>query len=52
MHCCLPYASENPAAELLVATLIIVGADDVCARGQMEELDIIISVIHVKALVF
>lgn len=52
MHCYLLYAPENPAAELLVATLIIVGADDVSARGQMEELDVIVSVIHVKVLVF
>lgn len=52
MHCCLPYAPENPAAELLVATVIVVEADDVTARGQMEELDVInISVIHVKASV-
>lgn len=52
VHCCLLYAPENPAAELLVATVIIVEADDVTARGQMEELDVIsVSIIHVKASV-
>lgn len=52
VHCCFLYAPENPAAELLIATVIIIEADDVTARGQMEELDVIsVSIIHVKASV-
>lgn len=46
-HCCLPYAPGNPAAELPVATVIIAEANDVTARGQMKELDVInVSIIY------
>lgn len=48
-HCCLPRAPGNPAAELPVATVIIAEADDVTARGQMKELDVInVSIIYAK----
>lgn len=46
------YPPEDPAAELLVAAVVTVEADDVTARGQTEELDVIsVSGTHVNAAV-